>query len=151
MSDTVCHEPPPTSGKDAPTPPDKPGKSVHFSNLNKKDNLLQREVNGCEKVEAKTAPKNDTTNNRDNRSLTVVNRRPADSIHIKGTCAKFLRQNPRFINESVCHVLPNEYSASVGECMSWSSSSDSVSTVGTTIHDRYKPEVKSSQGHPIKS
>lgn len=37
----------------------------------------------------------------------------------KGLNAKFLRHNPRFINEPICHVLPNEISASVGDCMQW--------------------------------
>ena len=38
---------------------------------------------------------------------------------LKGSCAQFLRQNPRFLNEPICHVLPNETSRSVADCMQW--------------------------------
>lgn len=37
----------------------------------------------------------------------------------KGQCAQFLRHNPRFINEPICQVLPNESSTSVAECLQW--------------------------------
>ena len=36
---------------------------------------------------------------------------------LKGSCAQFLRQNPHFLNEPICHVLPNETSKSVADCM----------------------------------
>lgn len=38
---------------------------------------------------------------------------------LKGSCAQFLRQNPRFLNEPICHLLPNETSRSVADCMQW--------------------------------
>lgn len=38
----------------------------------------------------------------------------------KGSHAKFLYENPRFINEPIMHVLPQECSQSVSECMDWS-------------------------------
>lgn len=38
----------------------------------------------------------------------------------KGSCARFLCQNPRFINEPIRHLLPEENSQSVSECMNWS-------------------------------
>ena len=38
---------------------------------------------------------------------------------LKGSCAQFLRQNPRFLNEPLCHLLPNETSRSVADCMEW--------------------------------
>lgn len=37
----------------------------------------------------------------------------------RGLNAQFLRHNPRYIHEPVCHVLPNETSSSVGECLVW--------------------------------
>ena len=37
----------------------------------------------------------------------------------KGLNASFLRHNPRHINEPVCHVLPNETSSSVQDCLQW--------------------------------
>ena len=42
----------------------------------------------------------------------------------KGLNAKFLRHNPRFVNEPICHVLPNETSACVGDCMQWGDGRD---------------------------
>ena len=39
--------------------------------------------------------------------------------HVKGTRAKFIRQNPRFINTPICQVLPCEGGKSVAECLEW--------------------------------
>ena len=160
----LCTESPPTSGKGATSDsPDKPVKRVQFGSPppgagagGEERNRQQRGAMAAanparENVEGKT-PSKDTTNT-DSRSLSVVNRSQTNSSTlIKGTCAKFLRQNPRFINEPICHVLPNEYSASVGACMSWSTSADSVSRVATTIQDRYEATtVKLSTGHSNES
>lgn len=43
----------------------------------------------------------------------------------KGVNAKFIRQNPRYINEPICHVLSNEISSSVEDCLQWSSQAKS--------------------------
>ncbi len=40
----------------------------------------------------------------------------------KGSCAQFLRQNPRYINEPICQLLPNENGTSVRECLAWRAS-----------------------------
>ena len=159
MSDVIpSTESPATSGEGATTPA-KPVKRVQFGSppptaggAEEENNNHRQNPTRAENVEGKT-PSKDTTNT-DNRSPSVVKRSQTySSTHIKGTCAKFLRQNPRFINEPVCHVLPNEYSASVGACMSWSTSADSVSRVATTIQDRYEAtnKEKSPTGHSNES
>lgn len=38
---------------------------------------------------------------------------------IKGTCAQFLRDNPRFLNEPIRYLLPSEKSNSVAQCLEW--------------------------------
>lgn len=105
-------------------------------------------------IEAKTAQK---ATNSDSRSDNVLkksaeanNTTTAAKSNTKGTCAKFLRENPRFLNEPICQVLPNESSGSVGDCLSWSSSMDSVSIVATTIHDRNEKPVPPLRNHSNK-
>ena len=39
--------------------------------------------------------------------------------HVKGTRAKFIRQNPRFINNPICTIVPCEGGKSVAECLDW--------------------------------
>ncbi len=56
---------------------------------------------------------------------------------LKGTHAKFLYENPRFINEPIRYVLPDEGARSVGECMDWSEGKNEMykrgqSTTNTT-------------------
>ena len=105
-------------------------------------------------TEAKTTQK---ATNTDNRSGNVLkkpteanNTTVAANSNTKGTCAKFLRENPRFLNEPICQVLPNESSSSVGDCLSWSSSADSASIVATTIHDRNEKSIRQSKNHSNK-
>ena len=52
-------------------------------------------------------------------SCNSVTKELSNRRYKKGLNAQFLRQNPRFVNEPICHVLPNEMSASVGDCMQW--------------------------------
>lgn len=59
------------------------------------------------------------------KTQTATERKPGT---VKGTCAQFLRHNPRYINEPICHVLPNEQSTSMADCMHWTQE-DSHSTV----------------------
>lgn len=112
------------------TTPDKTFKSLRFS-----ESTEERywEANNSGDTEAKSSPKDA---NSDNRLASVMKRTVelTTKNNIKGTCARFLRQNPRFVNEPICQVLPNEHSASVGECLSWSASTDSLPTVSTTIN-----------------
>ncbi len=42
----------------------------------------------------------------------------------KGLNAQFLRYNPRYMHEPVCHLLPNETSSCVGECLVWNHQRD---------------------------
>ena len=44
----------------------------------------------------------------------------------KGTCAQFLRENPRFLNEPICRVAPSECSRDVNDCITWHASTDQV-------------------------
>ena len=44
----------------------------------------------------------------------------------KGSHAKFLYQNPRYLNEPICQMLPNENSRSVGACLNWSQGKDKI-------------------------
>ena len=119
-----------------------PVKSVHF----KHDNDGRRQESPCSgsnaisgdtdvNTEAKTSPK---YTNTDNRSANVINgevEATAMKSTVKGTCAKFLRQNPRFINEPICQVLPNESSRSVGDCLRWQTTSKS-NTMSTVTNGR---------------
>ncbi len=49
---------------------------------------------------------------------------PSQPRYKKGMNAKFLRQNPRFINEPIRHILPNEMSTSVEDCLHWDHGKD---------------------------
>jgi len=51
------------------------------------------------------------------------------SRYKKGLNAKFIRQNPRFINDPICHVLPNESSSSVHDCLHWSQESEGAKRI----------------------
>jgi hypothetical protein len=140
-----------------------PIKSVRFSSAESTIAVKHQETSSVggkgKDIEAKTAEK---ATNSDSRSDNVLKKfreannttrsitEPAKNNNVKGTCAKFLRENPRFLNEPVCHVLPNESSGSVGDCLSWSSPMDSVSIVATTIHDRNERPVQQSRNHSNK-
>ena len=141
---------------------DKPMKSVHFNSPESTIAIKHQEttsVCGISKdTEAKTAEKATNTDSRSDNVLkksreannTTTHTGPAKSNNVKGTCAKFLRENPRFLNEPVCQVLPNESSGSVGDCLSWGSPMDSVSIVATTIHDRNEKPVQQSRNNSNK-
>ncbi len=45
---------------------------------------------------------------------------------IKGSRAKFLYENPRFINEPIRYVVPDKGAQSVGECLDWSEMENEV-------------------------
>ena len=72
-------------------------------------------------------------------------------LNSRGTHAQFLRENPRFLNDPICHVVPSETSRDVEECLSWG--------VATT---RAKPATRSAavpcmcftsftrEGEPVK-
>lgn len=47
-------------------------------------------------------------------------------ITTKGTRAKFLYENPRFINEPIRYVVPDKGAQSVGECLDWSEMENNV-------------------------
>lgn len=131
---------------------DKPSKSVHFSSsIDEKSDCSRSSGDvGGEDTEAKT-PSKDT--NSDSRSVNVMNRtvETTTKTNIKGTCAKFLRQNPRFINEPICRVFPNEYSTSVGECLSWQTASTNSTSATSASIDGSASDVKSlSNGKPDK-
>ena len=132
--------------------PDQPSKSVHFSSsIDERSDCSRSNANvGGADSEAKTLSKE---TNSDSRSVNIMNRtvETTTKTNIKGTCAKFLRQNPRFINEPICRVLPNEYSTSVGECLSWrDASTNSTSNTSASI-DGSDSDVKSlSNGKPDK-
>lgn len=53
-------------------------------------------------------------------------------LNARGAHAQFLRENPRFLNDPICHVVPSETSRDVEECLSWG--------VATT---RTKPSTRS--------
>ena len=142
---------------------DKPIKSVHFDSSESAITVKHQEttsVCGISKdTEAKTAEKATNTDSRSDNVLkksrepnntTTTRIGPAKGNNVKGTCAKFLRENPRFLNEPVCQVLPNESSGSVGNCLSWGSPMDSVSIVATTIHDRNEKPVRQSRNNSNK-
>ena len=40
-------------------------------------------------------------------------------MNTRGAHAQFLRENPRFLNDPICHVVPSETSKDVEECLSW--------------------------------
>lgn len=40
-------------------------------------------------------------------------------LNCRGTHAQFLRENPRFLNDPICRVVPTETSRDVEECLSW--------------------------------
>lgn len=137
---------------------DKPFKSVHFSDSTGESCVEAKSRDGCNAIgrgcdtEAKS-PLKDT--NTDKRSVNILNSRvdtnsmAAKSNVKKGTCAKFLRQNPRFVNEPICQVLPNESSASVGECLSWATptSDKNPFTVTTSINGQTDNQEKPSKSH----
>lgn len=141
---------------------DKPMKSVRFGSAESTIAVKHQETSsvcGISKdTEAKTAEQATNTDSRSDNVLkksreannTTTRTAPAKNNNVKGTCAKFLRENPRFLNEPVCQVLPNESSGSVGDCLSWSSPMDSVSIVATTIHDRNEKPVRQSRNHSNK-
>ena len=141
----------------------KPIKSIHFrESVSVRYQETTSSIGGNGKdTEVKTAAQKAT--NTDSRSDNVL-KKPTEAsnntatvtaaakinTNTKGTCAKFLRENPRFLNEPVCQVLPNESSGSVGDCLSWGSSMDSVSIVATTIHNRNEKPVRPSRNHSYK-
>ncbi len=133
---------------------EKPIKSLRFSDSIEVKHQETGSVSGSSKdTEAKTAQKATNTDSRSDKVLkksTEANNSTTAKSNVKGTCAKFLRENPRFLNEPICQVLPNELSGSVGDCLSWSSSTDSVSIVATTIHDRNEKPVRASRDCPNK-
>lgn len=61
-------------------------------------------------------------------------------MNCRGTHAQFLRENPRFLNDPICHVVPSETSRDVEECLSWG--------VATT---RAKPPTRSVTMQPVCS
>ena len=52
-------------------------------------------------------------------NATPDSQQPRLERYKKGLNARFLRHNPRYINEPICHVLPNETSSSVQDCLQW--------------------------------
>jgi hypothetical protein len=79
--------------------------------------------------------------------------------HVKGTRAKFIRQNPRFINSPICQVMPCEGGKSVAECLEWKEeetgrspsprpASPQSTTPNSTIRQDYRPPSPSSRPHP---
>ena len=164
MSEEACTNPlpvsPKPSGNDATVTHthERPIKSLRFSDSVQ---LKHQEVFGygsgtCENnMKAPQTPPKDT--NSDNRSDIILKSTETSAIACtdiaaksnttKGSCAKFLRENPRFLNEPICHVLPNESSRSVGDCLSWRCSMESPSTVATTIHGKNKKPIRSARDH----
>ena len=50
---------------------------------------------------------------------------------IKGTCAKFHHQNPRFINAPIPHMITREKANTVQDCFEWSSIEEKCSKGST--------------------
>lgn len=149
--------PTPSVGNDAITTShthEKHIKSLRFSDSIEVRHQEIGSIGGTGKdTEAKTVQKATNSDSRSDivlKKSTEANNITTAKSNIKGTCAKFLRANPRFLNEPICQVLPNESSGSVSDCLSWSSSMDSVSIVATTIHDRNKKPVRASRDHSNK-
>ena len=151
---TPSLSPAPSPSGDATTThtPNKPIKSLCFSDFVQEKYQEASSIGSSKDIETKLTPLKDT--NSDSRSDNVLKKtaeaNTATKRTVKGTCAKFLRQNPRFVNEPICQVLPNESSGSVGECLSWSCSMDSVSTVATNIHGRNEKPARPSKGSSNK-
>ena len=54
--------------------------------------------------------------------------------HVKGTRAKFIRQNPRFINSPICQMDPGSGGKSVAECLDWREEGRSGATLRQAGH-----------------
>ena len=50
--------------------------------------------------------------------------RPPISGNNKGTVAKFLRENPRFINEPICNLVSSDNCSEVKDCLAWKQSTN---------------------------
>lgn len=60
----------------------------------------------------------------------------------RGIHARFLYENPRFINEPIMHVLPQETSQSVGECMVWSKTGSEVKQPSVSRESGINSEIE---------
>eukprot|EP00731_Ephydatia_muelleri_P022095 Em0014g686a len=63
----------------------------------------------------------------------------------KGTCAQFLRDNPRFLNEPIRYLLPGEKSTSVAECLEWIKDKDEDRPTIRPSLQSNSPQVKVAQ------
>ena len=69
-----------------------------------------------------TPPPPDPSNTPANAAADIVIPGPHfERLHFKskGSHARFLGQNPRYINEPVCQIRPNDGGYSVKDCLSW--------------------------------
>ena len=153
---SLRHSYPPSSLSKS-TPLDKPfKKTVRFNNTieqrSSQEEKSTKMNDGGRRSDTESKTDSQKITNAAKPSVNVFN---SDALVVKGsnvkkgTCAKFLRQNPRFINEPICQVLPNESSGSVGECLSWctptTTTADNLSTVSTTINGPSVEREKSSK------
>ncbi|CAI8007207.1 Uncharacterized protein C2orf73 [Geodia barretti] len=79
--------------------------------------------------------------------------------HVKGTRAKFIRQNPRFINSPICQMDPGSGGKSVAECLDWREEGRSGATLrqaghGSPSHDStlrqdYRPPSPDTRPQPL--
>ncbi len=82
------------------------------------------ETNKQSDLRRKLGDQTDTTNVHPEKNSIHPNSSPMVQLsqpgrYKKGLNAMFLRQNPRFINEPIRHILPNEMSTSVEDCLHW--------------------------------
>lgn len=71
-------------------------------------------------LETKSTPIPEKTSSITDASSSPAPGHSVKRATIKGSCAKFNRENPRFINEPISHVTSEETWDSVQDCFEWS-------------------------------